>query len=125
MPLSLDTDKRLSDRTIKVSQVIWSKVGEFVVFSISPDLLSRIKLRGIFRKPLDLENPGMLFQISLKQSCPVDTQSIQDKGNLGDDAFPKLLQERYNIFGRDIMLLDTPVKIEFLYQLAMRGSVQS
>ena len=112
MPLSLNSGNGLLNRTIKFSQVKRSKVSESIVFAISPDLFGRIKLKRILGKPFHLDRLRMSLPIVLKQSCPVDTPSIQNKGDLKRDTLSEFPQERENIFGKDVVLRDTPVKIE-------------
>jgi hypothetical protein len=84
-------------RPTQVAQTLRDVVGQPSIFRSRPDLLDRIQLRGIWRKPFDLEAVRKAF---LQSACrrTMDTPAIQDP----DDAPGEMT---HDFDGEDLKIL--------------------
>jgi hypothetical protein len=59
-----------------------AEIGEFGSFEIAPDLLDRIEVGGVGRKPLDHQPVALALEEGLHLVAPVRRESVPDQGDL-------------------------------------------
>jgi hypothetical protein len=102
---------RLTYSFFKCKYIVSNVVGKLTVLAVIPDLLNRIKFRGISRKPFNINTHGKpLTQSSL---CPTVNQPAVENQ---DNAFRKMFQkQRYKclkIIHPDVAILNGEIQAQ-------------
>ncbi len=102
---------RLAYGFFKCKYVIRNIVGKVAVLTVVPDLLDRIKLRGISRKPLNINTSGK--PLTKSSFCPaVNQPAVKNQ----DNTFRKVCQKcRYKclkVIHPDVVVMDREVQTQ-------------
>jgi len=108
---SLSSDG-VADVSPKVGDVVRDEVGQVRVLCMIPDLLSRIEVRCIGRKPLHADDPGVALQVFLQDFGSVWFRSVEYEDELAADVAPQRPQENHDLKAADILGVNLPVETE-------------
>jgi len=106
---------RLTDRVSHLSaerdDVVGYVVGQVCVLRAVPDLLNGVEIRGVGRKPLNLDTLGKTSQ-KAKGSGTVNLPSIHDQNDRPAQPPQDGLDECFEVVRNDVVIADVEIQVQ-------------
>ena len=95
----------------ELPQIAGTQVGQLVLLPITPEVLHRVKFRGISWETFHPDFPFQAFQVCAHESAAVGGHAVPDDQQLALDVMLEVFQEVDNLLGLDRTGVEAKVKV--------------
>ena len=96
----------------ELPEIAGTQIGQLVLFPVTPEVLDRVKFRGISRETFYPDFALQAFQIRTHESAAVGGYTIPDDEEFTFDVTLKVLQEINHLLGLDRTGVEAKVKVQ-------------